>query len=239
MMEDIIENKNNGLGSAATCGGGGGQSRQRKDYFNIKTHKIMLKDAFVGADFPQKAVKRMLFGVGFWSDVVLMMKESVHLDNHRGNECLVAAYRGAIDGFHRHSKKRHYIRAGVCLHTIGDFYAHSNFIDLYSLYSQERRIPIDLELIPTFSTLMDDKDFLLFAKEHGELRAGTYGLLSDIVEKIFKTKPKEGSHTVMNLDSNKSINGGKPFAPGATFTKHEASVKAAYEECKSLLQHLL
>ena len=37
--------------------------------FGIKTHKVMLMDAFVGADFPVKAVKRMMFGVGFMSDV--------------------------------------------------------------------------------------------------------------------------------------------------------------------------
>ena len=43
----------------------------------------------------------------------------------------------------------------------------------------------------------------------------------------------------MNLDSNKSINGGKPYAPGASFTKHEASVAVATTECTNLLQRFL
>lgn len=87
--------------------------------------------------------------------------------------------------------------------------------------------------------MMDQQDFLQFADAQGGLRAGTYGVISDLIEKIFKTKPKEGSHTLMNLDSNKSINGGKPYAPGASFTKHEASVAVATTECCNLLQRFL
>lgn len=213
--------------------------RHKSDKFPIRAHEIMLKDAFVGADFPSRSVKWMRFGIGFFSDVVLMMKSSVHLDNHKGNDTLIKAYRRAIDSFHRYTVQHRYVSAGVSLHTIGDFYAHSNYIDLYSLYARGRKLPMDKEEIPVFSTMMDNTDFLDFAKSQGELRTGTYGLISDLIEKIFKTRPKPGSHTLMNLDSNKSINGGKPFAPGATFTKHEAGVYAAYKECRNLLQRTL
>ncbi len=213
--------------------------RHKSDKFPIRVHEIMLKDAFVGADFPLRAVKWMRFGIGFFSDVVLMMKSSIHLDNHKGNDQLVKAYRRAIDNFHHYTERHRYVCAGVCLHTIGDFYAHSNYIDLYSLYASQRKLPMDKELLPVFSEMMGNSDFLAFAKSQGELRTGTYGLISDLIEKIFKTKPKPGSHTLMNLDSNKSINGGKPFAPDATFTKHEAGVYLAYTECRNLLQHLL
>lgn len=230
-MEDNSINKNNEVASQTNGG--------RKDFFNIKTHEIMLDDAFYGSIFPLKAVKWMRIGIGFWSDVVLMMKESVHLDNHFGNDLLVKRYREAIDGFHTHTGKKHYIRAGVCLHTIGDFYAHSNFIDIYSLYAQKNGLSLEKEEIIPFSELMNNNDFLDFAKSQGELRTGTYGLFSDIIEKIFKTKPKEGSHTLMNLDSNESFNGGKPFAPGLDTTKHEAAVRVAYEECRALLQKQL
>lgn len=209
------------------------------DKFPMKTHEIMLKDAFEGADFPRCAVRWMKFGIGFFADVVLALKSSVHLDDHKGNDTLVKAYKRAIDEFHRCADRKRYIGAGVHLHTIGDFYAHTNFIDLYSLYARQRGLSMDKEDIPEFSKLMDNADFLQFAKTQGELRAGTYGLISDLIEKIFKTKPKEGSHTVMNLDSNKSINGGKPYAPGSTFTKHEAGVYVAYIECRNLLQRML
>lgn len=230
-MEDNIDNKDNGIPATGSTG--------RLDSFGIKTHELMLDDAFSGSIYPQKAVKWMRIGIGFWSDVVLMLKESVHLDNHFGNDLLVKRYKDCIDGFHKKAKGKHYIGAGVCLHTIGDFYAHTNYIDLYSLYAQQKGLSLDIIDIPTFSTLMDDADFLAFAKSQGELRAGTYGLISDIVEKIFKTKPKEGSHTLMNLDSNESYNGGKPYAPGMDFSKHEASVRVAYEECRALLQDQL
>lgn len=211
----------------------------RVNKFPIKAHKIMLKDAFVGADFPSSAVRWMSLGIGFFSDVVLMMKDSVHLDNHKGNDTMVKAYRNAIDNFHHHTSKGRFLSAGVSLHTIGDFYAHSNYIDLYSLYARERHLSLDKEDIPVFSKIINDTDFLNFAKSQGELRTGSFGLISDLIEKIFKTKPKEGSHTLMNLDSNKSFNGGKPYAPDATFTKHEASVSVAFEECKLLLQRFL
>lgn len=211
-------------------------AEDRIDKFPIKAHEIMLKDAFEGADFSLHAVRWMKFGIGFFADVVLGFVSSVHLDNHRGNDTLVKAYKRAIDGFHRASKRRHYIRAGVHLHTIGVFYAHTNFIDLYSLYARQRGLSMEKEDIPEFSKLMDDADFLGFAKTQGELRAGTYGVISDLIEKIFKTKPKEGSHTLMNLDSNESVNGGKPYAPDSYFTKHEAGVYVAYIECRNLLQ---
>lgn len=212
---------------------------KRLDKFGIKTHKTMLSDAFVGADFSSCAIRWMRFGVGFFADVILTFKSSVHLDGYKGNDRIVNAYRGAIDGFHRCTERKCYILAGVHLHTIGDFYAHTNFIDLYSLYARQQGLSLDKESIPVFSTLMENQQFLSFAQSQGGLRAGTYGLISDIIEKIFKTKPKEGSHTLMNLDSNKSINGGKPYAPGSTFTKHEAAVHVATEECRNLLQRLL
>ena len=134
------------------------------------------------------------------------------------------------------------MKAGVCLHTIGDFYAHSNFIDLYIPYALQQGLSLEKTEITPFSELMNDQAFLDFAKSQGELRTGTYGLVSDIIEKVFKTQPKEGSHTLMNLDSNKSANGGQPFGPAegpAYCTKHEAAVRVAYEECRALLQKQL
>ena len=230
-MNDDINNTNNTIAAQNTA--------NQQERFDIKTHEVMLYDSFEGADFSRSEVRRMKWGIGFVSDVLLMFKESVHLDNHRGNDTLIKAYKGDIDGFHRNIGKRRFICAGVRLHTIGDFYAHSNYIDLYSLYAQQQKRPMEKELIPGFSEMMTNNDFLSFAKSQGELRTGTYGLISDLIEKIFKTKPKEGSHTVMNLDSNKSINGGKPFAPGADFTKHDAGVYVATQECKLLLQRIL
>ncbi len=212
---------------------------KRLDKFGIKTHKKMLSDAFIGADFSDCAVRWMRFGIGFFSDIILSFKSSVHLDNYKGNDRIVKAYKDAINNFHLHTDRKRYIMAGVDLHTIGDFYSHTNYIDLYSLYSRERGLPIEKNAIPEFSKMMDLQDFLQFADTQGGLRAGTYGVISDLIEKIFKTKPKEGSHTLMNHDSNKSINGGKPYAPGASFTKHEASVAVATTECTNLLQRFL
>ena len=230
-MEDIIDNKDKEIRHD-------GQT-PRMDKFNIETHEVMLEDAFVGADFPTKAVKQMRIGIGFWSDVVLMCDSSVHLDNHRGNDVMVNAYREAIEGFHRHTEKAQWVRAGVCLHTIGDFYAHSNYIDLYSLYAQQQGLSLEKVEIPRFSSMMEDSGFLAFAQSQGELRTGTFGVVSDIIEKVFKTTPKEGSHTLMNLDSNKSFNGGRPYAPGSKYTKHEVAFYVACEECRALLQQQL
>lgn len=212
---------------------------KRLDKFGIKTHKNKIQDAFIGADFSNCAVRWMRFGVGFFSDIILIFKSSVHLDNYKGNDCLVKAYKDAINSFHQHADRKRYILAGVNLHTVGDFYAHTNYIDLYSLYARQQGLSMEKEDIPEFSKMMNSQKFLQFANTQGGLRAGTYGFFSDLIEKIFKTKPKEGSHTLMNLDSNKSINGGKPYVPGSSFTKHEAGVYVATEECRNLLQRLL
>jgi len=230
MKEDICNN-NKTMG-CQTC-------IQQQESFDIKTHEVMLRDAFEGADFSRSEVRRMRWGIGIVADVLLMFKESVHLDNRRGNDTLVKAYQGAIDGFHRNVERHRFVRAGVCLHTIGDFYAHSNYIDLYSLYARQHSLPMEKDEIPGFSKMMHNDQFLSFAKSQGELRTGTFGFFSDLIEKIFKTKPKEGSHTLMNLNSNKSVNGGKFFAADSNFTKYEAGVYVATQECRLLLQRIL
>ena len=94
---------------------------KRLDKFGIKTHKKMLNDAFIGADFSDSAVRWMRFGIGFFSDIILSFKSSVHLDNYKGNDRIVNAYKDAINNFHLHTDRKRYIMAGVDLHTIGDF----------------------------------------------------------------------------------------------------------------------
>ena len=42
---------------------------------------------------------------------------------------------------------------------------------------------MEKEDIPEFSKMMDNQDFLQFANSQGGLRAGTYGLISDLIEK--------------------------------------------------------
>ena len=109
--------------------------------------------------------------------------------------------------------KGHYRRAGISLHTVADFYAHSNYIDLYSEYANENKLSMNIDDIPTFSDAMNDEKFMKFVEENGGLKTGAF--------------PGWGkkSHKKMNKDSNDSFNGGSPYNKNnpAGSTKHEAA----------------
>ena len=206
--------------------------------FPIKTHKEIVTIAFSGTSIGKVAMQKVLYGSGVHSDIWNMFNAKIHFDNINNSESIKDRFRTAYKNFTDNMENENYIAAGEDLHTIADFYSHSNYIDLYSQYAAENGLSMSVEDIPIFSELMDDDCFMEYANNHGGLRTGTYSISSWISEKLFHKKPQEGSHTMMNLDSNNSINGSLPYnssQPNSP-SRHEAAKATAQKETNKLVK---
>ena len=182
--------------------------------FPIKTHKEIVSTAFLNTTIAPSVRKMILYGVGIHSDVWNAGKSVVHLDNMCGFENIKKHYLNALNEFKSNMQDRNYVTAGENLHTIADFYSHSNYIELYSQYASEFGLSMAIDDIPTFFDAMNNADFVDYANSHGGFQTGTFSIGGWLMETVFKKPPVEGSHTLMNLDSDMSVNGSKLYDVG-------------------------
>ena len=112
-------------------------------------------------------------------------------------------------------------KAGVALHTIADFYSHSNYVELYQKLTDGK---VDIKDIPTFSEAMKNPELVKYLQDNG-LTTGTYD-----------TKDKKGlipgSHGEINKDTNTSGRGKDPFNDKNTM--HDAARSLAEREFEEL-----
>jgi len=190
--------------------------------FPIGTHSKMVNNAFRGT-VSHDALNQMKFGTSVIADISLIGDKRVHLDNMRGYSTIASLYNNAISGFQSSMEQGFYLQAGVELHTIADFYSHSNYIELYKGFAELKGLSMDINKIPTFSEAMKNPDLVKHLHDKG-LKTGTYDT-SYPMDRYFG---KEGSHGKMNLDSNNSELGGKPYNDNNTM--HEAAMSAAQRD---------
>ena len=188
----------------------------------IPIHAQMVDKAF--SMLSSKALKQLKFGTSKMADILFVFYSPVHMDNMRRTSSIVNRYNHAKSKFTKRMDKGHYRRAGISLHTVADFYAHSNYIDLYSKYADENKSSMNIADIPTFSDAMNDEKFMKFVEENGGLKTGAF--------------PGWGkkSHKKMNKDSNDSFNGGSPYNKNnpAGSTKHEAARSVAEKDLNEM-----
>jgi len=154
-------------------------------------------------------------------------------------------------------------RIGIALHTMGDFYSHTNYGDLYKKYMQnltgDENISYDVSDIPTFPEVLgistDDEEvnrcnlekWKDFRENYlkNDLRAGTYGGAKGLFRKlrdrnIDKHSEDLRSHGKMNTDSNDSENGGALSAvydkDGNSLTKFESNSEVAKKDIKNQME---
>ena len=127
--------------------------------FPWDVHVKIVSDALNNKRFDSYATNIILFGTGIFADWVLFSFSNVHLDNKSGFANIAELYSGAISKAISHLSNGNYLRAGKNLHTIADFYSHSNYVDLYGQYATEKGLTMDPELIPTFTDMMNNVDF--------------------------------------------------------------------------------
>ena len=210
--------------------------------FPWDVHVEIVRAALYNKGFDIKATNIILFGTGKYADWVLFPFSNVHLDNKSGFANIAKSYSSAISKAISHLSNGNYLRAGKNLHTIADFYSHSNYVDLYSQYATEKGLTMDPELIPTFTDMMNNADFIEFANAHGGLKTGSFNTFSWLYEKACKKMghpipPQEGSHTSINLDSDESLNGSQRFdnRQSNSPTKHQVARRLAEREIENVV----
>ena len=177
--------------------------------FGIPTHVKLVSQALKTAN-TSKGKSWMLWGTGVVSDIFLMSRSTVHLDNMVGYESLSNAYNNLQNSFQEHMGEGKYTKAGIDLHGIADFYSHSNYIDLYKKYKGYQ--DLDINQIPTFAEAQNIPEFAEILKS--SLKTGEYGMekgnfIQDAIRDKKSNDPK--SHNMMNLDKPTSQNGKQVF----------------------------
>lgn len=115
--------------------------------FPWDVHVKIVSDALNNKRFDSYATKIILFGTGKYADWVLFPFSNVHLDNKSGFANIAKSYSSAISKAISHLSNGNYLRAGKNLHTIADFYSHSNYVDLYGQYATEKGLTMVPEQI--------------------------------------------------------------------------------------------
>ena len=194
--------------------------------FPMSMHAQMVNDAFKNSTLSNRIIKKLKFGASVIADGLNVFTSFVHMDNMTATSSIVSLYNAAKSAFVIRMDEGEYSIAGVALHTVADFYSHSNYIDLYSEYANENKLSMNIDDIPTFSDAMNDKKFMKFVEKRGGLKTG------------FFPGKGERSHKEMNMDNNDSINGGKPYDKNNPTgpTKHEAARRVAQKELNNMVK---
>jgi hypothetical protein len=209
----------------------------RLDY---RVHRQIMKTVAQGKGYSDKAIKQMVSGSGLRADFTrgtnlfapITKYQDIHMDNKKNYSETVKAYNDAGDKFSSSLQSEKYKDVGDAGHTFGDFYSHSNYVDLYIDYVGEDNF--DMSSMPTFNEVLNNpeqwSDFqeALMNPESG-LKTGEYGKGTD--------KNASTHHKQMNLDKNKG-KGAETVKnkDGTTKTKHEIAVELTRREHENRLK---
>ncbi len=170
--------------------------------FPIHKHKKLVSRAIKDANISisKKNLKLIKKGASRYADIKLASESSIHLDNMGDYNSVESGYNNAVEKL----KSTNYLEKGVGLHTIADFYSHSNYIDIYMKYVTEvKKEELDINKIPTFEEAMKIPELNDLLKK--ELKTGTYGgyksKIRNYLSDRFTNDPN--AHGNMNLDKNR------------------------------------
>ena len=196
--------------------------------FPIKIHKAIVSTAF-GSQACGYKFEQIQYGNSIRADVFHAPRSATHMDNMKGTRTITVAYKKVMSEFQSNMKAENYSDAGENLHTIADFYSHSNYVELYQGYVEKNGLSTDVNDIKPYSEMMNDESFMNYVEENGGLRTGEYSL--------FKHRSKDPkSHYMNNLDSPNSKKGGERYGNS---NKHSAARNAAQKEINKLVKQFL
>ena len=180
--------------------------------FGVPIHQDVTRQAIKKTNIKSK------FGQSFCDNLIKGVKRADYIgfaaDWHFDNKANYSAVKDRWNSLNRdiaktigeigrgNVDKRNTIRFGKMLHNVQDFYAHSNYAELYVEYYQginNGELPTSL---PTFDEGIKDSDFNQFLK--GKLRTGDFHLLDNEKFDInpFREHADEPtSHNKMNKDN--------------------------------------
>ena len=225
---DPMSDKYPGLSPYTYCGDNPVVLKDPNGRFPIKIHKAIVSAAF-GSQSCGYKLEQIQYGNSIKADIFHASRSATHMDNMKGTKSITDAYKKAILYFQSNIKSENYVDAGENLHTIADFYSHSNYVELYQGYVERHGLSTDVNDIKSYSEMMNDESFMKYVEEQGGLRTGEYSLLKH------RSKDSE-SHYMNNLDTPTSNNGKVKYGNS---NRHKAAVNAAQKEINKLVKPFL
>ena len=172
--------------------------------FGIPTHNKIVKDAINNKGFSKQQYRKILWGTS-WSADVFHPHKDFHMDNYHNFKDVKDRICNAIEGYHEKIEKEDFKGAGWDLHTIADFYSHSNYVELYQKYADDAELGVGG--IPLFTDVVNNPKYSEFNQLlEKELRTGDFSNgLKDFFSK------DETSHKMMNHDTPNKVMGKRKF----------------------------
>ena len=207
--------------------------------FDYKIHERMVREAFTksGSTFTIEQQNLIVKGTGWYSDWNLRKDNSIHMDNYyptkkvsqlSNYQNIVNRYNEAVSNYQNKISNENYHDAGIELHTIADFYSHSNYIELFDKYMNGKEFTADD--IPTFSEVLNNPQYSGFIDIlQAELHTGKYQ--NWIFEQVTS---KDNSHKYMNHDNDKSISGRSEYHGT---TGYDAAYKVALKDIINIMEN--
>ena len=193
--------------------------------FDIKIHREIVKQCAINNGIGNVKRGLMLYGTGFHSDIVLGLTKNTHIDSRHDAKEIASIYNAARNSYKTDMEKGRYIRSGKDLHTMADFYSHSNYIEQYINYASEKGIELNVEDIPTFAEAQQDKDLWNYLE--GRLETGDYSILDPHSE-------SKDSHYNNNKDNPESRKG-KEMAGKTEYSLHQAARRVAEKDINNVM----
>ncbi len=208
---DLLSNKYPSMSSYMYCANNPIKYIDPDGRFPIGVHYKMVMAAFSQTKVLTTNAIIVAYGASFHADA--MSEKNLHLDNMSDFESIVSGYVLAKYNFAKGMKFEDFIRAGEGLHTVGDFYSHSNYIDLYRQYADKNKLSMDINKIPTLSEAIGDPKLKGFIDNlKANLKTGTFGEGNVLIELAKDKRSNDpNSHGQMNLDEPNSPMGGLPY----------------------------
>jgi hypothetical protein len=201
--------------------------------FGFLKHGSMVFKATKGKNIGLLHRMQMWYGASIRADICNQGEKQIHMDSYNPlvmieSEifgCFINTYNNAIRNYENNMKNGEYIDAGVNLHTVADFYSHSNYVELYAEFAQKNDgYSMDLDKIPTFAEAQKDEKLMSFL--NGRLKSGIYP--ADYY-------PLDETHSYINKDSKNSKRGSKEFVKDYGYSFYEVAIKLAEKETLKII----
>ena len=183
--------------------------------FGVPTHKRLVKNALKNHTALSKSQQKQIVKATGWYSDLKNGDQPIHMDNHNPNSPfdkgvgnIESVFSSAIKKYRENIKNGNYRDAGVNLHTIADFYSHSNYVEICQEYFGDAIKSVTD--IPLYSEVYGNREKYagLIEKLETELKTGAYNY-DNVLEDLFTHDGN--SHRYMNHDSPRSKMGKRIF----------------------------
>ena len=183
--------------------------------FGVPTHKKMVKDALKNHSALNRSQQRQIVKATGWYSDLKNRDKPIHMDNHnpsspvdKGVGKIESVFKNAIENYGKNIEAGDYREAGVNLHTIADFYSHSNYVEICQEYFGDAIKSVTD--IPLYSEVYGNKEKYagLIEMLETELKTGVYNYYNVFEDKFTRDG---NSHRYMNHDSPRSRMGKRRF----------------------------